>query len=184
MSPHTYPLRDMRVRKALNFAVNKEELLRYAFKGNAVVMRGVLTDKSGVDLSDTKTYKWDIPKARELLKDAGFGEGFKMKLCYQERDYLTAQFLKRFWGLLDIDVELVLVTWEWIVRHQVYPNTRDGYSWEDENWWVVVYSEAAIVTEILVSTYPTIEITARYHRAPDEYRFSRNSGIVKTPLFK
>jgi len=77
MSPHTLPLRRIRVREALNHAVNREELIRYAFKGNADEMRGVLTDKSGVDLSDTKTYNWDIPKARELLKDAGFGEGFK-----------------------------------------------------------------------------------------------------------
>jgi ABC-type transport system substrate-binding protein len=149
MSPHTLPLRRIRVREALNHAVNREELIRYAFKGNADEMRGVLTNKSGVDLSDTKAYKWDIPKARDLLKDAGYGEGFKMKLCYQERDYLTAQFLKRFWSLLNIDVALVPVKWEWIVRHQVYPNTRDGYSWEDEDWWVVVYSEAAVVTEIM-----------------------------------
>jgi ABC-type oligopeptide transport system substrate-binding subunit len=46
----------MRVREALNYAVNKEELMRYAFKGNAVEMRGVLTEKSGVDLSSTKPY--------------------------------------------------------------------------------------------------------------------------------
>ena len=32
MSPHTMPLRDMRVRKALNYAVNRKELFRYAFK--------------------------------------------------------------------------------------------------------------------------------------------------------
>jgi len=56
MSPHTYPLRTLRVREALNHAVNKKELLRYAFKGNAVEMRGCLTEKAGVDLSETKPY--------------------------------------------------------------------------------------------------------------------------------
>jgi ABC-type transport system substrate-binding protein len=50
MSPHTFPLRDLRVRKALNYAVNKKELFQYAFKGNAVEMKGVLNEKSGVDL--------------------------------------------------------------------------------------------------------------------------------------
>ena len=149
MSPHTLPLRRIRVREALNQAVNKEELNRYAFRGNADEMKGVLTEKSGVDLSETKTYEWDIVKARGLLREAGYGDGFRMKLCYQERDYLVAQLLKRFWGLLDIDVEIMPVQWEWIVRHIAYPNTRNGYSWDDEDWWVVVYSDPAIEPEVM-----------------------------------
>jgi peptide/nickel transport system substrate-binding protein len=140
MSPHTIPLRDMRVRKALNYAVNKEELFRYAFKGNAVEMRGMLTEKAGVDLSDTEPYEWNIPKARELLKEAGYGEGFKMKVFFEEKDYLIAQLLQRFYSLLKIEAEIVPVQWEWIVRHAAYPNTRDGYSWDDEDWWIYISS--------------------------------------------
>ena len=86
-SPQTHPLRDIRVRKALNYAVNKEELMRYAFKGNALPMRGVLAESSGVDLSDAEPYEWNISKARELLKEAGYGKGFKMTLFYQEKNY-------------------------------------------------------------------------------------------------
>jgi len=149
MSPHTLPLRNIRVREALNYAVNKKELYRYAFKGNAVGMRGVLMEKSGVDLSDTKPYDWNIPKARELLKEAGYGEGFKMKLFYQERDYLTARLLQRFYSLLKIEVEITPVQWEWLVRHMVYPNTRDGYSWEDENWWMTITSNPSYWPEAM-----------------------------------
>ena len=149
MSPHALPLRNIRVREALNYAVNKKELYRYAFKGNAVGMRGVLMEKSGVDLSDTKPYDWNIPKARELLKEAGYGEGFKMTLFYQERDYLTARLLQRFYSLLKIEVEITPVQWEWFVRHMVYPNTRDGYSWEDENWWMTITSNPSYVPEAM-----------------------------------
>jgi peptide/nickel transport system substrate-binding protein len=149
MSPHTFPLRSIRVREALNYAVNKEHLLRYAFKGNAVEMRGMLTEKSGVDLSDTKAYDWNIPKARALLKEAGYGEGFKMKLFFEEEDYLFALFLERFYSLLKIEVETAPVTREWIVRHIVYPNTREGYSWEDEDWWMVIYSNPSYWPELM-----------------------------------
>ena len=149
MSPHTFPLRNLLVRKALNYAVNKEELLRYAFKGNGVQMRGMLTEKSGVDLSDTEAYEWNISKARELLKEAGYGEGFKMKLFYQEKDYLTAQLLKRFYSLLNIDVDMIVVKWEWFVRHLAYPNTRKGYSWNDEDWWLTIFSEPAMWPELM-----------------------------------
>jgi peptide/nickel transport system substrate-binding protein len=153
LSLHTFPLRSIRVREALNYAVNKEELLRYAFKGNAVEMRGVLTEKSGVDLSDTKPYDWNIPKARELLKEAGYEAGFKMKLCYLERDYLIAKLLQRFYSLLEIEVEIVPVQWEWIVEHMVYPNTREGYSWQDQDWSIILYSDPGIVPEVMAGLF-------------------------------
>jgi peptide/nickel transport system substrate-binding protein len=149
MSPHTLPLRKIRVREALNYAVNKKELFRYAFKGNAVEMRGILTEKSGVDLSDAKPYHWNIPKARELLKEAGYGEGFKMKLHYHEKDYLIAYLLRRFYSLLKIEVEITPVSWEWIVRHVVYPNTTDAYSWKNEDWWLIIHSDPGYVPEVM-----------------------------------
>ncbi|MBW1861279.1 MAG: ABC transporter substrate-binding protein [Deltaproteobacteria bacterium] len=149
MSPHTLPLRKIRVREALNYAVNKKELFRYAFKANAVEMRGVLTEKSGVDLSDTKPYDWNVPKARELLKEAGYGEGFKMKLYYTEKDYLIAHLLRRFYSLLKVEVEIIPVSWEWIVRHVVYPNTREGYSWKNEDWWLIIHSDPGYVPEVM-----------------------------------
>jgi ABC-type transport system substrate-binding protein len=149
LSPHTLPLRNNRVREALNYAVNKAELLRYAYKGNAVEMKGSLSEKSGVDLSDTKPYEWNIPKARELMKDVGYGEGFKMAVFYHEKDYLLAHFLQRFYSLLNIEVEITPVQWEWLVRHIVYPNTREGYSWEDEDWWLAIWSDVTYVPEVM-----------------------------------
>ena len=158
MSPHTIPLRDMRVRKALNYAVNREELIRYGFRGNALMMRGYLTEKAGVDLSGTEAYEWNIPKARALLKEAGFEKGFRLKLFYVEHDFLIAMFLQRFYRLLGIEVEMSSVEFEWIVRHLVYPNTREGYPWEDQDWWIIIYSQPCPVPEIV---YGVFEWTAR-----------------------
>jgi peptide/nickel transport system substrate-binding protein len=149
MSPHTLPLRDMRVRKALNYAVNKEELLRYAFKGNAVGMVGVLNEKSGVDLSEAEPYEWNISKARELLREADYGKGFKMKVLYLDKDYLLATFLKRFYSLLNIEVEIKPVGWQRLMQHVVYPNTREGYSWKEEDWWLILFSHPGIYPELM-----------------------------------
>lgn len=149
MSPHTVPLRDMRVRKALNFAVNRQELIRYAFMGNATRMKGMLTKKCGVDLSDTESYEWNIPKARQLMKEAGYENGLKMNLFYDEKDYLTAQLLQRFYGLLNIELEIIPVKWEWHIRHQVYPNIREGYSWANETWWLSIHSTPSHVPEVM-----------------------------------
>ncbi len=152
-SPHTLPLRDLRVRKALNYAVNREEMLRYAFKGNAVKMIGTLTEKAGVDLSRAEPYEWNIPKARQLLKEAGYEEGFQMKIYYQEKDFLTAQFLQRFFNLINVSSDITPVPWEWIVRHVAYPNTRGGHSWDDEDWWMIIDSEPAHIPEIMAALF-------------------------------
>jgi peptide/nickel transport system substrate-binding protein len=168
MSPHTFPLRTLRVREALNYAVNKKELFRYAFKGNAVEMRGMLTEKSGVDLAGTDPYDWNVPEARRLLKKAGYGEGFKMKLFYQERDYLIAYLLRRFYSLLKIEVEITPVKHEWFVRHVVYPNTRDGYSWEDEDWWILISSHPGQVPEVMGGMFEWyFHSGAAWQTAPD-----------------
>jgi ABC-type transport system substrate-binding protein len=148
-SKHASPLHDIRVRKALNYAINKKELMRYAYKGNAVEMRGILSEKAGVDLSEAEPYSWNVPKARELLKEAGYGEGFKMKLFYQEKNYLTAKFLQRFYSLLKIELEITPVDLEWIVKHIVYPNTKEGYSWKDEDWGVIILSNPGHVPELM-----------------------------------
>ena len=112
-----------------------------------------MTEKAGVDLSGTKPYDWNIPKARELLKEAGYGEGFKMKLYYQEKDYLIAYLLKRFYSLLKIEVEIMPASMEWIVRHVVYPNTREGYSWEDEDWWMIIFSQPGALPEVMYGAF-------------------------------
>jgi len=143
------PLHDIRVRKALNYATNKKELMRYAYKGNAVEMRGILTEKAGVDLSAAEPYSWNVPKARELLKEAGYAEGFKMTLFYQEKNVLTAKFLQRFYSLLNIDVDITPVELEWIVKHVVYPNTKEGYSWKNENWGIIILSNPGHVPELM-----------------------------------
>ena len=148
-SQHTKPLHDIRVRKALNYAINKKELMRYAFKGNAKEMRGILTETSGVDLSAAETYYWDVPKARDLLKEAGHENGFKMTLYYQEKNFLIAKFLQRFYSLLNIDVEIISVDWEWIVKHVVYPNTQEGYSWKDQDWSIIIFSQPGMVPEVM-----------------------------------
>jgi peptide/nickel transport system substrate-binding protein len=163
------PLHDIRVRKALNYAINKKELMRYAYKGNAVEMRGILTEKAGVDLSETEPYSWNVPKARELLKEAGYEEGFKMTLYYQKKNYLIAKFLQRFYSLLKIDVEITPVAWEWFVQHVVYPNTREGYSWKDEDWGIIIFSNPGHVPELMGGMFEWFfHFCAPWQTSPDK----------------
>ena len=71
--------KDVRVRQALNYAVNKEALVKVAFAGYADVAEGIapLSVDYAVKLGP---WPYDPKKARELLKEAGYPNGFKTTL--------------------------------------------------------------------------------------------------------
>ncbi|GLU31869.1 glutathione ABC transporter substrate-binding protein GsiB [Trinickia caryophylli] len=73
------PFDNPKVREALNYAINKEALAKVAFSGYAVPSEGVVPP--GVDYA-VKLGPWpyDPAKARALLKDAGYPNGFETTL--------------------------------------------------------------------------------------------------------
>ncbi|MGV1830941.1 glutathione ABC transporter substrate-binding protein GsiB [Agrobacterium vitis] len=73
------PFDDLRVRQAINYAINKEALAKVAFSGFAKPAEGVVPE--GV-LYAHKIAPWpyDPAKARALLKEAGYPNGFESTL--------------------------------------------------------------------------------------------------------
>lgn len=71
------PLNDKRVRQAMNYAVNKEVLNSSIHQGMHEVAKGILPPGILGYNPDQKGYDYNPDKARELLKEAGFGDGFK-----------------------------------------------------------------------------------------------------------
>lgn len=112
------PLNDVRVRKALNLAIDREALCQIVGADTEPTVNFVakyLKDKTtGTYFTDEdkKPFEEDLEEARELLKEAGYpnGEGFpKLKYKYPslEMDSDTAQVLKEQWKKnLNIDIEL------------------------------------------------------------------------------
>jgi peptide/nickel transport system substrate-binding protein len=78
-----YPfLSDKRVRQALNYAVDKEEIVNTLTGGygRPCVGQFVGPDGFGYD-PDFTAYQYDPDKARELLAEAGYPDGFEFKLA-------------------------------------------------------------------------------------------------------
>jgi len=78
LKPDT-PLKDLRVRQAINLAINREDLIRYGAIGNGRLLGGytVLEDPNHAGL---QPYPFDVPKAKQLLKEAGYAKGFKISM--------------------------------------------------------------------------------------------------------
>jgi peptide/nickel transport system substrate-binding protein len=78
------PFDDKRVRQALNYAVNKEAIVRDVLKGTGSLSAGpVLPQTWGAD-PGLKPYPYDPERARKLLAEAGYPNGFSTTLWTPE----------------------------------------------------------------------------------------------------
>jgi peptide/nickel transport system substrate-binding protein len=74
------PWRDVRLRQAVNMAINREDLIRYATKGNGVIVPALLAVNTfGYDPA-LAPYPFDPVKARALLREAGYPDGLALTL--------------------------------------------------------------------------------------------------------
>jgi peptide/nickel transport system substrate-binding protein len=74
------PWRDVRLRQAVNLAINRDDLIRYATKGNGVIIPALLAVNSfGYDAA-LAPYAFDPVKARALLQEAGYPDGLAVTL--------------------------------------------------------------------------------------------------------
>ncbi len=71
------PFNDVRVRQAVNYAVNKEAISRDILKGTGTPAAGPIPPAITWAFSEqVKKYPYDPTKAKELLREAGYPDGF------------------------------------------------------------------------------------------------------------
>lgn len=73
------PLGDVRVRQALNYAVDKEAITEFLFNGTAIVADSPVPS-SAAGYTPIGAYPYDPERARELLAEAGYPDGFEINL--------------------------------------------------------------------------------------------------------
>lgn len=78
------PFTDRRVRQALNYAVNKEAIVRDILKGTGVVATGPLLPGTWAYEPNVKKYPYDPATARQLLAAAGYPDGFAVDFWVPE----------------------------------------------------------------------------------------------------
>jgi len=84
MNNQKKPFDDKRVRQALNYAVNKDAIVKDVLKGTGATSRGpVLPGTWGADPA-LKAYPYDPERAKKLLAEAGYPSGFSTTLWVPE----------------------------------------------------------------------------------------------------
>ena len=98
MRVDTKPFDDIRVRRALNFAVNKQALVKEFYNGNAELFAypqhpdyvGYYEPLEAMPASVRELFTYDPAKAKKLLTEAGYPKGFsfKVQVCSCQPDHM------------------------------------------------------------------------------------------------
>ncbi len=88
------PFDNPKVREALNYAINRQALVKVAFAGYATPATGVVPPSIAYAQS-YQPWPYDPAKARELLKEAGYPDGFSTTL-WSSHNHSTAQKVLQF----------------------------------------------------------------------------------------
>jgi ABC-type transport system substrate-binding protein len=134
------PWTNIKVRQAMNKAVNRAELLKVLYKGRAAPMyvHGFYPDLEGWDPTWAKRfeemYGYDPAAAKRLLAEAGYPKGFKAKAWlypFAGAPEMVALMEAVAVQLREVGIELELEEADWVAS--VRPKLRDrkagGYLW-------------------------------------------------------
>lgn len=84
MNPNFAPWDDVRVRQALNLAVDHQRLLDVVFQGYGEIARGPVPPVESCATDEFWSYDQDVERARELLAEAGYPDGVDAELLYSD----------------------------------------------------------------------------------------------------
>ena len=101
------PLDNAKVRRAMNYATDKQRLIRL-LNNRGIPARGVLPPPMPGFNPKLKGYDYDPAKARQLLAEAGYAQGFKTAI-WHENDLASSRLaaaIKQDWSQVRVEVEL------------------------------------------------------------------------------
>nr|WP_234462587.1 ABC transporter substrate-binding protein [Adhaeribacter terrigena] len=106
----TKPVSDKRVRQALNYAINKKEMIRYYRNGLGIPGNSGMVPPSLPSFNDSlvKGYGFDPKKSRELLKAAGYDSKnpFEIKLSTVAEHKELAEYFQKKWSDVGVKCEI------------------------------------------------------------------------------
>jgi peptide/nickel transport system substrate-binding protein len=104
------PLQDLKVRKALSMAINRDAIVSRVMEGKAVAASQLLPDFFFGTSKKLKPAKYDPEGAKKLLAEAGYPNGFAMTIHGPNNRYINdaaiAQAIGQMYSRIGIDVKI------------------------------------------------------------------------------
>jgi len=103
------PWRDARLRQAVNYAINRADLIQYGAKGNGVVIPALIPAQEFGHDPSLSAYPFDPAKARDLLREAGYPNGLAITLITPEDLEAQATVVSKMLEQVGLKVEVQIL---------------------------------------------------------------------------
>ncbi len=118
MNTTVEPLNNRKVRLAIAHCIDKSQIVQEIFQNMGKPAKNIIPDSLWGYNEDIVDYEYDLEKAKALLAEAGYPEGFETELWYMpvSRPYMpnskhVAQVIQR--DLARVGIKVSLVTFDW-----------------------------------------------------------------------
>jgi peptide/nickel transport system substrate-binding protein len=129
---------DVRLRKAINYAINRGEILKYGAKGNAFNVEGSFLPPGAYGHNpNLNLYRYDTRKAKSLLAEAGFSDGFEIKLVTYESCELEVKLIKRMLERIGLKVKVEVGTFPEFLQNIYHPMMKKPP--EEQDWDIAIW---------------------------------------------
>jgi len=140
------PLDNVKVRQALNYAVDKDQIIKVLLGGIGEPISGPLTyAHEGYDEKLTAPYPYNPDKAKQLLAEAGFPNGFDLQLDTPSGRYLQdkeiAQAIAGQWQKIGVNTQVNPLEWGNFLKEA-----------QAKTWKSFLITQGSGGTQVLLST--------------------------------
>ncbi|QUH18775.1 glutathione ABC transporter substrate-binding protein [Alkaliphilus sp. B6464] len=107
------PFDDVRVRQAINYAVDVDLIIEAVMEGVGQQSNGPLGPNVWGSNQELQPYEYNVEKAKELMKEAGLENGFKTSIWTNDNKIRMdiAEIVQSQLKAVNIDVEIKVVEW-------------------------------------------------------------------------
>ncbi len=152
------PLDNVKVRQALSMAVNKDAIIEAVYQGAGQKAKNLIPPTMWGYNDGLADYEYNPEKAKELLKEAGFADGFTVDLWampvqrpYNPNARRMAEMIQSDWAKVGVKSKVVSYEWgEYLKRakdgeHQTVMMGWTGDNGDPDNFMATLFSCAAKV---------------------------------------
>jgi dipeptide transport system substrate-binding protein len=135
------PFTDVRVRQALNMAINKKAIIEAVFQGAGTVAKNPIPPTMWSYNDAVKDYPYDPAAAKKLLAEAGLANGFDTNIWAMpvQRPYMpnarrTAEMIQADWQKVGVNAKIVTYEWgEYLKRSKNGEHQTVILGWTGDN---------------------------------------------------
>lgn len=135
------PFDDVRVRTALEMAIDRKAILESVYQGSGELARNLIPPTLWSWDKDVPEFKYDPEAARKMLADAGFKDGFETDLWampvqrpYNPNGKRMAELIQADLAKLNIKAKIVSYEWgEYRKRQQAGEHMIGMFGWTGDN---------------------------------------------------